>query len=336
MRKSCFMAAGALLALAQACNPTPADSAASVQQKQWQPKGGIEVPLWPAGLAITRPDIDDARAPETTGHGSKLVAGRPWTWVGNVQRPTMTVYPPKGANSHAALMVFPGGGYEVLAMDLEGSEVCDWATEIGMTCVVLKYRVPQDWHPMTCRPCDQQPHPFLPLEDAQRAIGLLRQRAASLGIDPHKIGVIGFSAGGHLVTAVSNATGRSYKQIDAADALSARPDFAMPIYPGHLWSGKGADLNSYDPVRADAPPTFIVQAEDDPVDDVRNSIAYFLALKAKKVPAEMHIYAHGGHAFGLRQTEAPITRWPTLAERWLRTIGMLPKQRPSASQAVPQ
>lgn len=231
-------------------------------------------------------------------------------------------------------MVFPGGGYEVLAMDLEGSEVCDWATRIGMTCVLLKYRVRQTW-PLydkggrgnDGRVLYQPPTPFLPLDDAQRALGLLRQRAASLGVDPHKIGVIGFSAGGHLVAAISNANGRSYKAVDAADGLSARPDFAMPIYPGHLWAHHATDLYAYDPVRADAPPTFIVQAEDDPVDDVRNSISYFLALKAVKVPVEMHIYAHGGHAFGLRPTDQPITRWPALAETWLRTIGILPKAR---------
>ena len=331
MRKSCFMAAGALLAIAQSCNAAPVDRAASVQQKQWQPKGGTEVPLWPAGLAIAIPDMDDAGTPETIGHGSKSVAGRPWTYVGNVQRPTMTIYPPKGPNTHAALMVFPGGGYEVLAMDLEGSEICDWATRIGMTCVVLKYRVRQTW-PLyekgrgdDGRVLYQPPTPFLPLEDAQRAMGLLRQRAAGLGVDPHKIGVIGFSAGGHLVAAISNANGRSYKAVDAADAFSARPDFAMPIYPGHLWAHHATDLYDYDPVRSDGPPTFIVQAEDDPTDDVRNSISYFLALKAAKVPVEMHVYAHGGHAFGLRPTDAPITRWPALAETWLRTIGILPK-----------
>ncbi|TPG21166.1 alpha/beta hydrolase [Sphingomonas koreensis] len=244
----------------------------------------------------------------------------------------MTIYPPRGRNSGAALMVFPGGGYEALAIDLEGSEVCDWATGLGMTCVVLKYRVPQDWHPKDkaghyLHPHEREPVPFLPLQDAERAMRLLRQRAASLGVDPHKIGVVGFSAGGHLVTAISNADGRDYAPVDRADQLSARPDFAMPIYPGHLWSGQGIALNEYDPVRADGPPAFIVQAENDPVDDVRNSISYFLALREKKVPAELHLYAHGGHAFGLRPTDQPITHWPTLAERWLRTIGMLPKAR---------
>jgi acetyl esterase/lipase len=154
-------------------------------------------------------------------------------------------------------------------------------------------------------------------------MGLLREGAARLHIDPKKIGVVGFSAGGHLATAISNAKGRSYAPIDAADALSARPDFAMVLYPGHLWSGHGLDLYPFDPVRADCPPTFIVQANDDPVDDVRNSIAYSIALKAKRVPVEMHVYPRGGHAFGLRPTAQPITRWPALAEKWLHTIGIV-------------
>jgi acetyl esterase/lipase len=125
------------------------------------------------------------------------------------------------------------------------------------------------------------------------------------------------------VTAISNARKRNYTPIDAADTLSARPDFAMVLYPGHLWSGHNLDLYPFDPVSADCPPTFIVQAEDDPVDDVRNAIAYFLALKAEKVPVEMHIYARGGHAFGLRPTAQPITRWPALAQKWLHTIGIV-------------
>lgn len=292
----------------------------------WQPgAGGEQIPLWPAA---TKGDAVDR---ESVWYGHKLVAGKPYLAVVDVTRPTMTIYRPKGRNSGAALMVFPGGGYEALAIDLEGTEVCGWATRIGMTCVVLKYRVPQNWHPVDRHghSFQREPTPFLPLQDAERAMGLLRQRAARLGIDPHKIGVVGFSAGGHLVTAISNAAGRSYSRVDAADDLSARPDFAMPIYPGHLWSGQGGPgkdalkLFDFDPVRADAPPTFIVQAENDPTDDVRNAVAYFVALKAKSVPTEMHVYASGGHAFGLRPTAEPITHWTDLAEKWLRAIGML-------------
>jgi acetyl esterase/lipase len=326
--------AGTLLlaSIVMGCGPSPrqaAAAAASPQQIPGQPGGKpMEIALWPQGLAITKPELlkPDTDGTERSGTVDKPVAGRPWTYVGNAWRPTMTLYPPRGQNTHAAIMVYPGGGYQVLAIDLEGSEICDWATALGMTCVVLKYRVPQTWWHKDCgkgRGCQRQPVPFLPLQDAQRAMGLLRQRAAGLGVDPHKIGVIGFSAGGHLVTAISNATGRSYTPMDSADTLSARPDFAMPLYPGHLWTGQGLDLFPFDPVRADCPPTFMVQAEDDPVDDVRNSTSYFLALRAVKAPVEMHIFAHGGHAFGARPTAEPITHWPALAETWLHTIHIL-------------
>ncbi len=293
----------------------------------WQPSPGYaQIPLWPEGLAITKPET---QGEETTRFGGGLVAGRHWTAVENVSRPTMTIYPAKGHNTGVAILVFPGGGYGVLAIDLEGTEVCDWATAIGITCVVLKYRVPQNWWSDKRR--GQQPDPFLPLQDAQRAMGLLRQRAASLGIDPHKIGVVGFSAGGHLVTSISNATRRSYPPVDAADTESARPDFAIALYPGHLWGGDkhlpfdkdDLKLMPFDHVSADAPPTFISQAEDDPMDDVRNSITYFLALKQAAVPVEIHLFAHGGHAFGLRPTAMPITHWPALVEQWLRSIGIL-------------
>jgi acetyl esterase/lipase len=219
-------------------------------------------------------------------------------------------------------MVYPGGGYLMLAIDLEGTEVCDWLTTKGITCVVVKYRVPQTWWPGDGGG-QRAPKVQMALQDAQRAIGLLRQRARSLGVDPHKIGVLGFSAGGHLVTAISNAAARTYDPVDDADQKSARPDFAVALYPGHLWSGENMDLYPFNPISSSAPPTFLLQAEDDPVDDVRHSLAYFLALRAAKVPVELHIYAQGGHAFGLRPTAAPITHWPDLVERWLHTIGMI-------------
>jgi acetyl esterase/lipase len=243
----------------------------------------------------------------------------------------MTIYPAKGINTGAAIMVFPGGGYQILAIDFEGTEVCDWATARGITCVVLKYRVPQTWWPGDGGG-QRAPQPQMALQDAQRAMGLLRRRARGLGIDPHKIGVLGFSAGGHLAAAISNAATRSYEPVDDADSQSPRPDFAVALYPGHLWSGEGMDLYPFDPVGSGAPPTFLVQAEDDPVDDVRHSVAYFLALRAAKVPVEMHIYAHGGHAFGMRPTALPITHWPTLVEQWLRTIGVLPPRRVGAGR----
>jgi acetyl esterase/lipase len=165
------------------------------------------------------------------------------------------------------------------------------------------------------------------LEDAQRTIGLVRFHAAEWHIDPHKVGVLGFSAGGHLVAAVStHFTKRLYPAVDAADKESCRPDFAVALYPGHLWiSERKFELNPDVPVTRQTPPTFLLQAEDDPVDSINNSLVYYVALKKAGVPAEMHLYAHGGHAFGLRRTNFPVTEWPQLVETWLATIGMIPK-----------
>jgi acetyl esterase/lipase len=169
------------------------------------------------------------------------------------------------------------------------------------------------------------------LQDAQRAVGILRQRAASFHIDPHKVGVLGFSAGGHLVADISNHDRRSYAPIDAADNESSRPDFGIILYPGHLWEeadkhGPRLSLNPAIKVSDKAPPTFILQAENDPVDDVRHSLTYYLALEQAKVPVEMHLYAEGGHAFGLRPTSLPISSWPALVEKWLHSIAMLPNE----------
>ncbi len=288
---------------------------------EWSPPAGIrQIPLWPDNAAITRPDVDgEERATEVT----KPVAGRPWVSIQNVMRPTMTVFPAKGVNTGAAVVVFPGGGYHILAIDLEGTEVCDWITTKGVTCVVIKYRVPGGG-PYGLK----MPRVPMALQDAQRAIGLLRERGSEWGIDPHKIGVLGFSAGGHLVAWVSNEGTRRYPPVDAADKQSSRPDFAVVLYPGHIWDDKGNTLQKPANglrVTAATPPTFIVQAQDDPVDNIHESITYYLALLDADVPTELHLYAHGGHAFGLRATDQPITQWPALVETWMRTIGMLPK-----------
>jgi acetyl esterase/lipase len=157
-------------------------------------------------------------------------------------------------------------------------------------------------------------------------VGLVRLNAAKWHIDPHKIGVLGFSAGGHLVAAIStHFDKRSYPAVDGADKESCRPDFGVALYPGHMLenASKDSDLNPAVPVSSQTPPTFLLQAEDDPIDPVQNSLVYFIALKKAGVPVEMHLYAHGGHAFGLRRTKFPITGWPQLVETWLRTIGMI-------------
>jgi acetyl esterase/lipase len=294
------------------------------QQTIWQPSlGHTEVRIWPG----TPPDAYRVPGPEyaeTTK--DEKVAGKPYVWVSNITSPTITVYSPKAKNTSAAVVVFPGGGFEGLAMDLEGTEVCDWLTSEGITCVLLKYRVPSipfDWH-CKCRP-DDLAVPKLALEDAQRAIGLTRLHATEWHIDPHKIGVLGFSAGGYLVAEISTQFSRRlYTPVDAADKESCRPDFAVAVYPGHLRVGDhGYKLNPNIPVTQQTPPTFLVQAEDDNVDGVSQSLAYYIALKSAGVSAEMHLYAQGGHAFGLRRTNLPITGWPQLVKTWLATIGMV-------------
>lgn len=248
----------------------------------------------------------------------KLVAGRPWVYVARVSQPTMTVYPPKGRNTGAAVVVFPGGGYNVLAIDLEGTEACDWLTSKGITCVLLKYRVP-------CVKTGPYRDCATALEDAQRTVGLVRFRAAQWQIDPHKIGVLGFSAGGHMVAALStHFEKRLYPAVDAADQESCRPDFAVALYPGHLAvREKAFALNPDIQVGSHTPPTFLLHAQDDPIDPVENSLVYHAALTKAGVPAEMHVYVKGGHAFGLRRTGSAITGWPQLVETWLGTIGVI-------------
>jgi acetyl esterase/lipase len=282
---------------------------------QWPPAPGhTTLEVWPheAPGAAANP------APEgdTTTAKDHLVAGKAVVRIGNVSLPTLTLYTPTGKSTGAAVVVFPGGGYRILAIDLEGTEVCDWLNSAGVTCVLLKYRVP-----------DSGPYPksAAALQDAQRALGIVRSHAAEWHIDPKRIGVLGFSAGAHLAAALStHFDKRVYDPIDAADKISCRPDFAVIVYPGYLAIAEqnfaaNADIHPTE----QTPPSFIVQAEDDPV-HVENSTVYFLALKNAKVPAEMHVYAEGGHGYGLRRTELPVTGWPQLVETWLRTIQILP------------
>jgi len=286
------------------------------QTNVWQPSPGhTQVAIWPGAV----PDPQPVPGPEYATNVPST-NGKSWIAVCNVSQPTMTVYSPKGTNTGVAVVVFPGGGYMCLAINFEGAEICDWLTSRGITAVLLKYRVPVT----RVGPYAESPPA---LEDAQRTLGLVRFHAAEWGIDPHKIGVIGFSAGGHMVAATStHFDKRSYPAVDAADKESCRPDFAIALYPGHLWNDdKGFKLNPNVPVTTNTPPTFIVQAEDDHVDGVEQSLVYYIGLKKSGVPAEMHLYAQGGHAFGLRRTKFPITGWPQLAETWLRTIGMIPE-----------
>jgi acetyl esterase/lipase len=278
------------------------------------------VPLWKNGP----PESVTTPAPEhdITSIKDPLIAGRKIIKLTDVGEPTLAVYKPDPArNSGAAVLVFPGGGYQILAYDLEGTEVCTWLNSIRITCVLVKYRVPYGGH---------YPERFEDLEDAQQAMRLTRIHAVEWGIDPRRIGVLGFSAGGHLVAVLSihydfvskAAAVKEHGGLDAS--ISARPDFAFIIYPGYLvhWPDKTTIAPEAVPTGS-TPPTFILQAEDDPV-HVENASVYFQALKEAGVPAEVHLFAAGGHGYGLRPTSLPITHWPALAETWLHTIQMLP------------
>jgi acetyl esterase/lipase len=286
----------------------------SAHADTWQPSPGhTQVPIWPGVV----PDAKPNPKPESVDSGGGAF---------DVSRPTMTVYAAKDRNTGVAMVVFPGGGYQALAMPGEGTEICDWLTSRGITCVLLKYRVPDSG------PTMKGGRPYYPkvqtaLQDAQRTLGLVRQHAAEWHVDPHKVGVMGFSAGGHLAAAVStHFAKRTYPSVDSADSLSCRPDFAILVYPGHLWTpGTELTLRPDIRVRADTPPTFLLQAEDDNVDPVKHSLTYYVALQKAGVPTEMHLYAEGGHAFGLWPSKLPIAQWPQLVETWLGTIGMIPE-----------
>ena len=300
----------------------------SAETSRWQPSPGhTQQPIWPSAV----PDAQPIAGPEiSTVENHQLVAGKPWLYVEKVSLPTMTVYSPIGRKMEAAVIVFPGGGYRGLAIDLEGTEVCDWLTSKGITCVLLKYRVPFSgpyWE-KTCN-CQVIPKAPLALEDAQRTVGLVRSHAPEWRINPHEIGVLGFSAGGHLVAAIStHFERRLYPTVDAIDKASCRPDFAVALYPGHLSLIEDSfalnpDIATH--ITRQTPPTFLLQNEDDHVDRVEDSLSYYAALKRAGVPVEMHLYSEGGHAFGLRRTKYAVTAWPALMERWMQAIEILPK-----------
>jgi acetyl esterase/lipase len=273
------------------------------------------VPLWPGAA----PGDTAALPPEadTTKPKDNQVGGRAVVRIGNVSSPTLTIYPaPAGHNTGAAVLVCPGGGYNILALDLEGTEICAWLNSIGVTAGLLKYRVPR-------RP-GLEKH-AAPLQDAQRALGLLRSRAAEFGVDPARIGVLGFSAGGHLAAVLGHHDDtRTYEVVDAADQASCRPNFAVLIYPAYLTVKEKNDAIVPElPVSAAVtPPTFIAMTEDDSV-RAETGLYYYLALKNAKVPAEMHVYPKGGHGYGLRRTGNDVATWPDRVADWMKAGGWL-------------
>jgi len=247
-------------------------------------------------------------------------------WITGVTKPTITVCrPARDRNTGAAMLICPGGGYWNLAWDLEGEEVAAWLNTVGVTGIVLKYRVPR-------RPGQPEPLPAPgPLLDAQRAVSLVRSRAAEWGIDSNRIGIVGFSAGGHL--AVATATHfdrRAYEPMDEIDRFSCRPDFAVAVYPGYLIAQHPAGVETnknllapYIRIPMETPPIFLVHASDDPVAGAENSVVMYLALKRANVATELHVFAAGGHGFGVRKSSLPCSTWTDRCVAWLQNQGML-------------
>jgi acetyl esterase/lipase len=270
--------------------------------------------LWPGAA----PGETGSFGPEhdATKPTDPLVGGRPLMHLTDVSVPTISVYsPPAGTANGTGVLVCPGGGYYILAWDLEGTEVCDWLNSKGVTAILLKYRVP--------RREGRAPH-AAPLQDAQRAMGIARAHASEWGIDPQRLGVLGFSAGGHLAATLSASTERTYPRVDAADDQPFHPSFQLLIYPAYL--GEEWDRYTSKPetrVTPSTPPTFMVMAEDDPIGP-ENILMYGIQLAQAKVPMEMHLFPTGQHGYGLRPTKDNVTKWPALAADWMASRGLLP------------
>lgn len=240
-------------------------------------------------------------------------------WLTNVTRPTLTVYrPAKDRDTGAAALICPGGGYHNLAWDREGEEVAAWLNTLGVTGIILKYRCPR-------RPDDVKGEPPAgPLKDAQRAISLVRGKAKEWGLDPNRIGMVGFSAGGHLVgSTATNFERRTYEPVDEADRISCRPDFGIMAYSGYFKVKDGLSPTVRTPEKT--PPLFFVHASDDTVSEVEHSITFYLALKRARIDPEMHIYAAGGHGFGVRP-DGPCAGWTRTCAEWLMNKGMLQRR----------
>jgi len=273
------------------------------------------IPLWQQGA----PGETGKLGPETnvSQPGKGLIAGKPIIRLSNVSIPSISIFrPPARKNTGVAVVVCPGGGYWVVTYDLEGTEVCQWLNSIGITGILLKYRVP-------ARPNRERFE--APLQDAQRALSLTRFHAHDWRIKDNRIGILGFSAGGHMSALAScRFDQRAYEPVDAADGVSCRPDFTVLVYPAYLTQKDHLDQIAPElTINSNVPPTFLVQTEDDPI-PVENSLCYYLALKNAHVPAELHVYSKGGHGYGLRPSANPVSNWPKVAEQWFRSTGLLP------------
>ena len=267
------------------------------------------IQLFPKGAPGEQTKLIEKALPE----GGK-VGGASVLRLSGVSDPTITIYPASDeVATGASMVVCPGGGYEILAYDLEGDEICQWLNEIGVTAVLLKYRVP--------RRTGLEKH-TAPLQDVQRAISLVRSKAEELNLDPQRIGVMGFSAGAHLAAMASTSYDkRTYPEVDAADKVSCKPDFCLLVYPAYL-DGPNFTIAPELKVTAQTPPTMLVQTEDDK-SYINSSLFYYYALKEAGVPATMHLYSKGGHGYGLRDTGNAVNEWPYRAEEWFMELGVI-------------
>lgn len=273
-------------------------------------------PGTPPGETKTLPPEADITKPT-----DPLIGGRRIIKLGNVSTPQIAVYrPSRDKDTGASVVICPGGGFNILAYDLEGTEVADWLNTLGVTAIVLKYRVPAR---------DPAQRWLAAVQDGQRAMSLVRSKAAEWGLDPQRIGILGFSAGGATAGHVALAGGqRHYAAVDAVDAVSSRPDFTLLIYTAYFVERGQRQLRADLTIPKDAPPTFFVHAFDDNV-PVDNALQLASALKQAGVPAEVHVYDTGGHGYGLRPVATlPVTTWPQRAAEWMTRRGLL---RPSAS-----
>ncbi|MDB6131042.1 MAG: Xylanase [Verrucomicrobiales bacterium] len=274
------------------------------------------IPLWPATPPGEKEPAGEEK--DTTKPTDNLVSGKPVIRLGNVSKPTLTFYPaPLEKNTGATVLVFPGGGYNILAMDLEGTEICEWFNSIGANAVLVKYRVPAR---------KDQDKWLSPLQDGQRAISYVRERAADWKIDPNRIGTLGFSAGGHLSALTSTRSEqRAYQPMDDTDKLSCRPDFTILIYPAYLVAKGTLNVSPELTISKSTPPTFIAQTQDDPV-GVEGSLGYYAALTKAKIPSSIHLYPKGGHGYGLRPSTNNVSHWPRELEEWMREAKLLQKK----------
>ena len=276
----------------------------------------LVVDLWPGKV----PDEPGTIGPEKTLMSKESVKTQveitePTRLVTNVTKPTLTIYrPAKEKDTGVAVVICPGGGYWNLFWQIEGEEVAEWLNGLGVTGIILKYRVPR-------RPDEPKGVPARrPLQDSQRAVSLVRSKAKDWGIDPERIGITGFSAGGHL--AIATATSfekRTYEAQDDIDKVSCRPDFAIPVYSGYLKELLEKGMK----VPAKTPPVFLVHGSEDLVSTPEHSALMYLALKRAGVSAELHIYARTAHDFGVRQSDRPYAAWTKSCEHWMRDQGFL-------------